>query len=1249
MKSRIGSRSRIWTAVAAAGIAVLGLTGTGWANTAAEIRDIINATIDLNATVSGNTVTVAGTLGATPSTSNFLTFGINTGVTVVWQATLQGNPSSNFALVNINGGSGIFRMESGALTNNGTGMAISNNSVCAINIQGGTVSATSGVAIRNNSTGIITVSGSTTRITSANTSSSSGTIFLGNSGTEWVDRLIINGGAVENTVNNGNAVYNNSVGTVRVAGGTVSATTGSAIRSVTNYMNIGGSWGSYWGSVIVSSGEVRATTGITISGGAPTISGGTVSTTTGTAISTGNLGGFTISGGTVSATTGRAIQYNAAGTVTISGSATRVTSANTSSSSGTIYLGATGATLSINGGAVENTATGTNGNAIYIDGWVSGTVNVSGGTVSTTSGHAINAPTNLSHSHTINISSGTISASGSSGDAVWIQRGTVRITGGTVQGNRYAVNTSNNVSTILGGNPTITGRIWTHTDRFSVLTSGTDAFAPEVGRVYTLEFPLYEASRIAVTNGRDFIRNFTLFSSSWALTAVGAGAHLAIAVARTVTFNLNGGTGTAPASVGVADGNRLYVKPPTTGFTRPGYTNDGNWYTTTAGTTEFLFGDNGTPVMSNMTLYLRWTPTPYTITYNLNSGTNHPSNPVTYNITSPTITLQSPTRAGFVFDGWFTAQTGGTRVTSIPSGSTGDRAFWARWIQIYTVTFDANDGMVTLTSATTRADGTLASLPTPTRTGHFFEGWFTAVAGGTQVLASRVYSANTTIYAQWTPIYTVTFNPNGGTVIPTSGATSTGGRLASLPTPTRSGYSFIGWFTAEIGGTQVTATTAFSANAIIYARWALSTYTVTFNANSGTVTPTSGTTGAGWMLASLPVPTRIGYSFDGWFTMATDGTEVTTNTVFSANTTIFARWTLATYTITFNANGGMVTTTTGTTGTNWTLTSLPTPTRTGYTFDGWFTAEIGGTVVTTSTVFDTDTVIYARWTLNRYRVTFDASGGTVDPEFDSTGTGWTLASLPEPVRPGYAFNGWFTDVRAGEEVTAGTLFDADATVYAQWTVITYAVTFEAGVNGSLTASFDGGAIATGALVEHGGNVVFTAVPAEGYHVSGWMLDGVAVAGDTASIYTLTGISAAVSVMVSFAQNVSIMSSDREIPADRPNGEAAVIVPVVVLAGEFTAGPNPVARSLGVVNLYRQGRRVNSGVLTIYDASGNVVNRVNISDTLTDGGSQGRRIVGSWDLTDARGRPVSEGVYLVRGTITAAGGVRERVSVVVGVR
>jgi len=107
----------------------------------------------------------------------------------------------------------------------------------------------------------------------------------------------------------------------------------------------------------------------------------------------------------------------------------------------------------------------------------------------------------------------------------------------------------------------------------------------------------------------------------------------------------------------------------------------------------------------------------------------------------------------------------------------------------------------------------------------------------------------------------------------------------------------------------------------------------------------------------------------------------------------------------------------------------------------------------------------------------------------------------------------------------------------------------------------------------------------------------------------------------------------------------------VLTAVFTAGPNPVAKSLGVVNFYHQGKSIKAGTLTVFDASGNAINKIAISDR--SGGNavsgQSRRAVGSWDLTGRRGRPVSVGTYLVRGVITMSDGSSERLALTVGVR
>ncbi len=320
---------------------------------------------------------------------------------------------------------------------------------------------------------------------------------------------------------------------------------------------------------------------------------------------------------------------------------------------------------------------------------------------------------------------------------------------------------------------------------------------------------------------------------------------------------------------------------------------------------------------------------------------------------------------------WNTAEDGsGTAYApeaEVPNTVTTLYAQWIEQVTNYTITLNANGGSVTPTTVETM-EGTLADLPTPTRSGYTFDGWFTAAEGGNEVTDSTEFTANATIYAHWTVVvtnYTITLNANGGSVTPTTVKTMEG-TLADLPTPTRSGYTFDGWFTAAEGGNEVTDTTEFTANATIYAHWTVvvTNYTITLNANGGSVALTTMETREG-TLADLPTPTRDGYTFNGWFTAAEGGNEVTDNTEFTANATIYAHWTLVVtnYTITLNANGGSVTLTTMETR-EGTLADLPTPTRSGYTFAGWFTAAEGGNEVTDTTEFAADATIYAHWTVN---------------------------------------------------------------------------------------------------------------------------------------------------------------------------------------------------------------------------------------------------------------------------------------------
>ena len=166
------------------------------------------------------------------------------------------------------------------------------------------------------------------------------------------------------------------------------------------------------------------------------------------------------------------------------------------------------------------------------------------------------------------------------------------------------------------------------------------------------------------------------------------------------------------------------------------------------------------------------------------------------------------------------------------------------------------------------------------------------------------------------PTFTVSFNSNGGTGGQTLDVVATYGE--SMPTisttaPTKTSYNFLGWYDDQTNGTKYYNADGSSARTFnktedvtLYAHWELAGYEITFNPNGGTVSPTSTVVQIGNSIGSLPIPTKTGYEFQGWYTGLTDGTLIgtTTSTVVpSGDTTYFAHWIKVPGAI-YNSNGG---------------------------------------------------------------------------------------------------------------------------------------------------------------------------------------------------------------------------------------------------------------------------------------------------------------------------------------------------------
>lgn len=214
----------------------------------------------------------------------------------------------------------------------------------------------------------------------------------------------------------------------------------------------------------------------------------------------------------------------------------------------------------------------------------------------------------------------------------------------------------------------------------------------------------------------------------------------------------------------------------------------------------------------------------------------------------------------------------------------------------------------------------------------------------------------------------VSFDPNGGTVSSNSVTVIPGNAYGTLPTPVRKGYNFEGWYTQTVGGKQIAAATVVANNEshTLYAQWSAKIYSLTFDANGGTSSETTRSIAYGERYGQLPVPTKEGYTFAGWYTALKDGKKVTEATVMSdSNVVVYAIWTPNTYTVTFNGNGGVPSSEKMTVTYSQKYGQLPTAARDYYDFLGWYTSLSGGQKVDMNTVFlsSKQVTLYAHWNL----------------------------------------------------------------------------------------------------------------------------------------------------------------------------------------------------------------------------------------------------------------------------------------------
>ena len=407
--------------------------------------------------------------------------------------------------------------------------------------------------------------------------------------------------------------------------------------------------------------------------------------------------------------------------------------------------------------------------------------------------------------------------------------------------------------------------------------------------------------------------------------------------------------------------------------------------------------------------------------------------------------------------------------------------------KLYTVTMDTADGDPIRPIQYTM-ESEAFQLPTPVRTGYIFLGWTGEGITEPQktIEIPQGSTGDRTYTANWQVIeYTIITLLEGGNAGSSQVYFYTVEQTVTLPTPTRTGYTFLGWTGEGITTPQpnVTIPKGSTGDKTYIENWKLTEYNITMDLNGG-----SGQEKVLYTMTDedfeLPTPTRNGYEFVGWTGegITTPQTNVKIPKGSTGNKAYTANWQVIEYTITLDTNGGPVVSPI-----KYTVEdtfTLPYILRPGYEFAGW-TLDGSGMLPFTPLIIYPGTTgdlhYKAEWRLAEYTITMDLDGGSGQEKVVYTITDEEF-ELPTPTRNGYEFVGWtgerITTPQTRVKIPKGSTGNKAYT--ANWKVIRYTITLVT----------NGGAVIASIRYTVEDSVTLPIPPDRpGYEFSGWVLDG----------------------------------------------------------------------------------------------------------------------------------------------------------------
>ncbi|MGE7694313.1 InlB B-repeat-containing protein [Lysinibacillus sp. NPDC094177] len=484
----------------------------------------------------------------------------------------------------------------------------------------------------------------------------------------------------------------------------------------------------------------------------------------------------------------------------------------------------------------------------------------------------------------------------------------------------------------------------------------------------------------------------------------------------TVSFDSGGGSTVAGQTFNHGEKATKPADPTKAGSTFAG------WYTTNTFETPFDF--ENTAITKETTVYAKWTPVQYTVSFNSGGGSAVADQTINHGekVSKPA----EPSKAGYALDGWYVDNTlfdfANTTITQ-------NTTILAKWIaNKCKINFDSNGG-TNVPDVTTNYNTTIEAPTAPTKEGYTFEGWYkeSELTNAWNFTTDKVKDI-TTLYAKWNPKqYTVSFEVYGGSAV-TSQTINHGEKVSKPVAPTKEDHTFFNWYLENTFNTLYDyENTTIIKNTTIFAKWTPNEYKVSFDSKGGSSVAEQNVKYN--ETAKLPTPpTKEGYTFVGWYADPSDNTAYDFERIIKSNVTLYAKWVEKEYNVTFDVNDGSTINSEKVKYGNK-VTKPTNPTKAGYKFAGWYTDREFQNLFDFNSNINADTTLYAKWIPNKYKVSFNVDGGS-DVESQTINHGEKVAKPVAPTKEGYTLDGWYVNNTLFN--FADTAITQDTTILAKW-------------------------------------------------------------------------------------------------------------------------------------------------------------------------------------------------------------------------